>query len=137
MNDAWAWFLGVLTPVWVISGFESSSTLAEEASNAARVVPFAMVSSIITSLVIGEGIIIALMFNMGQNISALLESPFGQPVGQIIYNGLGRGGAVTLYSFLVFGSSLSTVRISRSARLEKCLLSLEMADFPSASIYEY
>ncbi|CAF1338875.1 unnamed protein product, partial [Didymodactylos carnosus] len=99
-NNVWAWFLGLLCPVWVVSGFESSSTLAEEASNASRVVPFAMISSLLASLFIGAAIIITLLFTMGQNINSLLESKFEQPVGQMLYNGLGTKGSVALFFFM-------------------------------------
>ena len=102
-NNGWAWCLGLLTPVWVVSGFESSSALAEEASNANKVVPFAMISSLLTSFFVGTGIIIALMFTMGQDISTLIGSSFGQPVGQILYNGLGKNGAVALFFFMFLG----------------------------------
>ncbi len=40
-DNGWAFMLSFLTPVWVVSGFESSATIAEEASNAAKAVPFA------------------------------------------------------------------------------------------------
>lgn len=38
-NNGWVFMLSFLTPVWVVSGFESSATIAEEASNAAKAVP--------------------------------------------------------------------------------------------------
>ena len=102
-NNEWAWCLGLLTPVWVVSGFESASTLAEEASNASKVVPFAMISSLLVSLFVGAGIIITLMFTMGTNIPDLIDSKFGQPVAQILYNSLGQKGAVALFFFLFVG----------------------------------
>ncbi|APA06568.1 hypothetical protein SS1G_12720 [Sclerotinia sclerotiorum 1980 UF-70] len=52
-NNGWAFMLSFLTPVWVVSGFESAATIAEEASNAAKAVPFAMVSPLITATVTG------------------------------------------------------------------------------------
>ncbi len=102
-NNGWAWCLGLLTPVWVVSGFESSATLAEEASNAATIVPFSMVTSLLASLFIGGGIIITLMFTMGTDISALLGSQFQQPIGQMLYNGLGEKGAVIFFFFMFLG----------------------------------
>lgn len=52
-NNGWAFVMSFLTPVWVVSGFESSATIAEEASNAAKAVPFAMISSLVTAAVTG------------------------------------------------------------------------------------
>jgi amino acid transporter len=114
-NNGWAWCLGLLTPVWVVSGFESSSALAEEASNAEKVVPFAMISSLLTSLFVGTGIIIALMFTMGTDIFALLESQFGQPIGQILYNSLGKNGAVALFFFLFLGFVFNSTNLAFAA----------------------
>ncbi|CAF1097120.1 unnamed protein product [Adineta steineri] len=114
-NNGWAWCLGLLTPVWVVSGFESSSSLAEEASNANKVVPFALISSLLTSFFVGTGIIIALMFTMGTDILALLGSQFGQPVGQILYNSLGRNGATTLFFFLFLGFVFNCANLAFAA----------------------
>ena len=115
MNNGWAWCLGLLTPVWVVSGFESASTLAEEASNASKVVPFAMISSLLVSLFVGAGIIITLMFTMGTNIPDLLGSQFGQPVAQILYNGLGQRGAVALFFFLFVGFAFNCANLLYAA----------------------
>jgi len=52
-NNGWAFMMSFLTPVWVVLGFESSATIAEEASNAAKAVPFAMVSSLVTATITG------------------------------------------------------------------------------------
>jgi amino acid transporter len=117
-NNGWAWCLGLLTPVWVVSGFESSSTLAEEALNASKVVPFAMISSLLASLFIGTGIIITLMFTMGTDISSLLGSQFQQPVAQILYNGLGEKGAVALFFFMFLGFVFNCVNLLFAASRE-------------------
>lgn len=61
-DNGWAFMLSLLTPVWVVSGFESSATIAEEASNAAKAVPFAMVSSLVTATVTGWALIITIAF---------------------------------------------------------------------------
>lgn len=107
-----------MTPVWVVSGFESSSTLAEEAANAQKVVPFAMVSSLIASLFIGAGIIITLMFTMGTGISNLLDSQFGQIVGQMLYNGLGKKGAAALFFFMFLGFIVNCANLLFAASRE-------------------
>jgi amino acid transporter len=39
ISNGWAFMLSFLRPVRVVSGFESSATIAEEASNAAQAVP--------------------------------------------------------------------------------------------------
>jgi amino acid transporter len=96
--------LSFLTPVWVVSGFESSATIAEEASNAARAVPFAMVSSLVTATITGWALIITIAFCMGQDAISLVTSPLGQPMAQIAYNSLGDKGSIALLTFLWISS---------------------------------
>ncbi|KAF7920558.1 uncharacterized protein EAE97_011451 [Botrytis byssoidea] len=103
-NNGWAFMLSFLTPVWVVSGFESAATIAEEASNAAKAVPFAMVSSLITAAVTGWAVIITIAFCMGTDVIGIVTSPLGQPLAQIAFNSLGKNGSVALLVFLWLSS---------------------------------
>ncbi|PQE27368.1 putative UGA4 GABA permease-also involved in delta-aminolevulinate transport protein [Rutstroemia sp. NJR-2017a WRK4] len=103
-NNGWAFMLSFLTPVWVVSGFESSATIAEEASNAAKAVPFAMVSSLVTATVTGWAVIITIAFCMGPDVIDIVTSPLGQPLAQIAFNSLGKNGSVALLVFLWIAS---------------------------------
>jgi len=103
-NDGWAFMLSFLTPVWVVSGFESSATIAEEASNAAKAVPFAMVSSLVTATITGWAVMITVAFCMGTDVIGIVTTPLGQPMAQIAFNSLGKNGSVALLSFLWFSS---------------------------------
>jgi amino acid transporter len=96
--------MSLLLPVWVVSGFESSATIAEEASNAAKAVPFAMVSSLVVAFVTGWPVIIALAFCMGPDVIAIVTSPLGQPVAQVLFNSLGANGAIAMLVSLWFSS---------------------------------
>lgn len=103
-DNGWAFMLSFLTPVWVVSGFESSATIAEEASNAAKAVPFAMLSSLVTAAITGWAVIITIAFCMGSDIASLLASPLGQPLAQIAFNSLGKHGSVALLALLWISS---------------------------------
>jgi amino acid transporter len=103
-NNGWAFMLSFLTPVWVVSGFESSATIAEEASNAAKAVPFAMISSLVTAAITGWAVIITIAFCMGSDVISIVTSPLGQPLAQIVFNSLGKKGAIALLVFLWFSS---------------------------------
>lgn len=100
--------LAFLTPVWVVSGFESSATIAEESSNAAKAVPFAMVSSLVTALVTGWALIITIAFCMGTDIvddaSGVVTTSLLQPMAQICYQSLGTKGSIALLFFIWFAS---------------------------------
>jgi amino acid transporter len=96
--------LSFLTPVWVVSGFESSATIAEEASNAAKAVPFAMLSSLLTAAVTGWAVIITTAFCMGTDIVSIVTTPLGQPMAQIAFNSFGKKGSIAFLIFLWFSS---------------------------------
>jgi amino acid transporter len=103
-NNGWAFMMSFLTPVWVVSGFESSATIAEEASNAATAVPFAMISSLVTGLLTGWAVIISIAFCMGPDVISIVTTPLGQPLAQIVLNALGPNGAIAILVFLWFSS---------------------------------
>lgn len=103
-HSGWAFMLSFLTPVWVVSGFESSATIAEEASNAATAVPFAMISSLLTAAVTGWAVIITVAFTMGSDVISVVTSELGQPMAQILFTSLGRRGSVAMLVFLWIAS---------------------------------
>ncbi|TAQ90991.1 hypothetical protein B7494_g723 [Chlorociboria aeruginascens] len=103
-SNGWVFMLSFLTPVWVVSGFESSATIAEEASNAAKAVPFAMVSSLVTATITGWAVIITIAFCMGTDVIGIVTSPLGQPLAQIAFNSLGKNGSIALLVFLWISS---------------------------------
>jgi amino acid transporter len=103
-SNGWSFMLSFLTPVWVVSGFESSATIAEEASNAAKAVPFAMFSSLVTAAVTGWAVIITIAFCMGTDVISIVTSPLGQPLAQIAFNSLGKNGSIALLVFLWLSS---------------------------------
>lgn len=109
-SDGWAFMMCFLTPVWVVSGFESSATIAEEAANAAKAVPFAMVSSLVTAAITGWGVIITIAFCMGPDVIAIVESDLGQPLAQVAFNSLGKNGSIALL-VLLWASSICNCSI--------------------------
>jgi amino acid transporter len=77
---------------------------AEEASNAAKAVPFAMVSSLVTTTTTGWLVIITIAFCMGTDVIGLVTSALGQPLVQIAFNSLGKSGSIALLVFWWFSS---------------------------------
>ncbi|KAL3424067.1 amino acid permease [Phlyctema vagabunda] len=103
-DNGWAFMMSFLTPVWVVSGFESSATIAEEASNAAKAVPFAMISSLVAAAITGWGVIITIAFCMGPDVISIVESELGQPLAQVAFNSLGKNGSIAILVFLWIAS---------------------------------
>lgn len=75
--------------------------MSEEASNAATAIPWAIISSIAMSIVLGWGINVSLAFCMGTDLESVLSSPIGQPMAQILYTSLGRRGALALWCLII------------------------------------
>jgi amino acid transporter len=62
------------------SGYDSAVHISEEASNAARAVPLAIVGAISVAALLGTAIMIVLAFCMGSDLDSILGSSVGQPV---------------------------------------------------------
>lgn len=81
-------FLSFLIGIATLVGFEAAANLSEETENAHRVVPFAVLSAVLLSGVIGMGFLISLNLASG-NLHALAAS--ATPVADIVTQTLGRG----------------------------------------------
>jgi len=99
--DGYAFILSFLAPLWTIGAFDSSVHISEEATNARTAVPFAIISSAVVACILGWGINMALVFNMGKDLEGILSSPIGQPLATIFFNSFGKVGTLVLWSFLV------------------------------------
>ncbi|OJA10262.1 hypothetical protein AZE42_08921 [Rhizopogon vesiculosus] len=114
-----AFIFSLTAPLWTIGGYDCSVHMSEEAANADVAIPWAIINSIIVSGIMGwggwndanialilmelsyPGINVALAFCMGTDVSAILNSPTGQPMAQILYNSLGQKGALAVWSLIV------------------------------------
>ncbi|KAJ7185274.1 APC amino acid permease [Mycena filopes] len=99
--NGFAFILSFLSPTWVISGFDASVHISEEAQNASVAVPWAIISASALSGVLGFAINIALVFSMGTDIDSILESPIGQPMATILFNSFGKRGALGIWCLLI------------------------------------
>lgn len=99
--SGFAFILSFMAPLYSIGGYDASVHMSEEASNAATAIPWAIISSIAVSIVLGWGINVSLAFCMGTNLESVLNSPIGQPMAQILYTSLGRRGALALWCLII------------------------------------
>lgn len=97
--DGYAFILSFLAPLWTICSFDSSVHISEEASNAATAVPWAIVSAIAVSGVLGWAINMALAFCMGTDLEALSNSD--QPMAQIFFNSFGQKPTLGIWAIVV------------------------------------
>ncbi|KAF2461947.1 amino acid permease-domain-containing protein [Lineolata rhizophorae] len=96
----WTFMLAWLSPIWTIGAFDSCVHMSEEASNAARAVPYGILMSIGSCWLFGFISLIVIAACMSPDVSAILDSPFGQPMAQIYYDALGKRGALALMTLL-------------------------------------
>ncbi len=80
--------------------FDSCLHMSEEASNAAKAVPYGILMSIGCCWILGWIILIVIAACMNQDSSALLGSSFGQPMAQIYYDAIGKNGALGMCFYL-------------------------------------
>ncbi|KAG2100162.1 amino acid permease-domain-containing protein [Suillus discolor] len=99
--SVFAFILSLMAPLYTIAGYDTSVHMSEEASNAAMAIPWAIVSSIAVSAVLGCGVNISLAFCMGTDVGSLLNSPIGQPMAQILFNSLGQQKALALWCLII------------------------------------
>lgn len=96
-----AFLLAFMTPAWTIASYDSCVHISEEASNAAKAVPMGIFFSIVSSSILGFGIMVALTFNMGTNLDPIINSDYGQPMATIILNSCGKTGFMVIWTFMI------------------------------------
>ncbi|KAJ7145402.1 amino acid/polyamine transporter I [Mycena crocata] len=99
--NGYDFILSFLSPTWVVSGFDASVHVSEEARNASVAVPWAIISASVLSGVLGWAINVSLVFCMGTDVEAILSSPIGQPMATILFNSFGKKGTLVVWSFLI------------------------------------
>jgi amino acid transporter len=96
----WAFMLSWLSPIWTIGAFDSCVHMSEEASNAAKAVPYGIMMSIGSCWFLGFIIMIVIAATINPDLEAVLGSSFGQPMAQIYYDAIGKHGTLGLLSLL-------------------------------------
>ena len=74
--------------------------MSEEASNAAKAVPYGIMMSIGSCWFLGFIIMIVIAATINPDLEAVLGSSFGQPMAQIYYDAIGKHGTLGLMSLL-------------------------------------
>ncbi|KAG7846930.1 hypothetical protein KL941_002723 [Ogataea angusta] len=108
---------GFMPSVWTIGAFDSCVHMSEEAKNASHGVPIGIIGSVSACFILGFFICIVIASCMGPDVTAILDSKFGSPIAQIIYNAMGKNWAIAFMSLIAFcqwlmGASILTA-ISR------------------------
>ncbi|THU98801.1 hypothetical protein K435DRAFT_720431 [Dendrothele bispora CBS 962.96] len=100
-SDGFAFVISFLMPLWTMGCFDAPVHISEEATNASTAVPYAIIFTTCSGLILGWGINVALAFCMGKDLQGILDSPVGQPMATILLNSLGKIGALMIWCFII------------------------------------
>ncbi|KAH9918712.1 APC amino acid permease [Epithele typhae] len=100
--NGFSFVLSFLAPLWTIGGFDAPVHISEEASNARTAVPWAIVCGVGIAGLLGFILNIVISLFMGTDIENILSNPIGQPMATILFNSLGKRGALGIWSIVVF-----------------------------------
>ncbi|KAI1313257.1 amino acid transporter [Xylaria venustula] len=110
-----SFFIGIIAAVFNFLGADGAVHMSEEILNADIIVPRAMVFSVLLNGALGFGILIAILFCLG-DVDMALASPTGFPFMTIFEQGVGSvPGAQTMASILVILMLCGTVSVVASA----------------------
>lgn len=116
--DGWAFLFGFLQVSWVMTCYDATSRISEEAYNAAYYVPLAIGSALVANAILGWALVIVLVLCMGPDISMILESPSNQPLVAIFDYAMGETASTAFisltFAILWFTGSAAFCYISRS-----------------------
>ncbi|KAJ6499039.1 amino acid/polyamine transporter I [Mycena sanguinolenta] len=99
--NGYAFIMSFLAPAWTVGGFDTSVHISEEARNAPRAVPFAIMSATILGSILGWLTTIVLAFYMGNDLDSVTGNAIGQPMATIFFNSVGKHGTLAIWSFMI------------------------------------
>lgn len=100
---AWAFFVGLLMPAYILTGYGMVASLCEEVRNPQLEVPRAMVLSVAAAMATGLVYLIPLLFVVPLDYGPLFEVSTGQPIPLMYLMVLRSPGAA--FALLVFSES--------------------------------
>jgi hypothetical protein len=90
--DGWSFFVGLLTPAYVLTGYGTVCYLCDEVENPEKAVPQAMVGSVIAASITGFFFVVPVSFVLPEDMTAILSSAAGQPIPSLFYLVTGSSG---------------------------------------------
>ena len=100
--SGWSFFVGLLQPAYVLTGYGLVAALCEEVQNPAKEVPKAIVLSVAAAGLTGVFYILPILFTL-PSITMLLNVPSGQPIGLLFKTVTGSAGGGFGLLFLILG----------------------------------
>lgn len=98
----WSFFVGLLQPAYVLTGYGMVASMCEEVQNPEREVPKAIVLSVVAAGLTGLIYLIPVLFVL-PDVQTLLDIANGQPIGYVFKTATGSAGGGFGLLFLVLG----------------------------------
>lgn len=98
----WSFFVGLLQPAYVLTGYGMVASMCEEVQNPEREVPKAIVLSVVAAGLTGLIYLIPILFVL-PSVEALLDVANGQPIGLIFKTATGSAGGGFGLLILILG----------------------------------
>lgn len=104
-----SFLFGFLSASWTMTDYDATAHIAEEIQDPAVKAPWSIAAALGFTWIGGWLYTIVLAYTMGDP-APLLESPIAQPVAQIFYNVIGKGGGIffTVSAFIVLNFTAMT-----------------------------
>ncbi|KAH8116138.1 amino acid/polyamine transporter I [Phellopilus nigrolimitatus] len=98
-NRGFAFLLGLLSVQWVMTDYDGAAHLSEEVKNAAIAAPVAIISAVSITSILGFFVNVVVCY--GIRDFGALPGPTGLVFSQILWDNLGKRGALALWSFVI------------------------------------
>ncbi|KAI0020436.1 gaba permease [Xylariomycetidae sp. FL0641] len=98
----WSFFVGLLQPAYVLTGYGMVAAMCEEVQSPEREVPKAIVLSVVAAGLTGLAYLIPVLFVL-PDIQTLLDVANGQPIGLVFKNATGSAGGGFGLLLLILG----------------------------------
>lgn len=98
----WSFFVGLLQPAYVLTGYGMVAAMCEEVQNPEREVPKAIVLSVVAAGITGLVYLIPVLFVL-PDVQSLIDVANGQPIGLVFKTATGSAGGGFGLLFLLLG----------------------------------
>ncbi|KAL9127153.1 MAG: hypothetical protein Q9217_003923 [Psora testacea] len=107
--NGWSWLFGFLSASWVMTDYDATAHIAEEIKNPETKAPWSIALALGFTWIGGWLYTIVLAYTTGDPLDKL-QSPVVQPVAQIFYEVIGRGGGIffTVCAYIVLNFTAMT-----------------------------
>lgn len=100
-NDGIAFIVGLITPNWAYNGLDAAIHMAEEVLEPERVIPIAIMGTVVIGFVTSWLFAIGMMFSMS-DFDRVAETPTGVPILELFDQALqSKAGSIVLLSLII------------------------------------